>query len=151
MIKHQTSVGKMGELIACDWLRKKGYNCSDPDFTIYSGRNKSWDSDMYISSSDGKFKLACKTQDEESARRYGRSWIFQKGGHGYGHTDPVIQKGESLSVFVSLDLKQEKAEVMGPFRMCDMRPLFKARPPVPSWHHPQMVQLHWRACPTDAI
>ena len=69
--------------------------------------------------------VACKTQDEESARKYGRSWIFQKGGHGYGHTDPVIQKGESLSVFVSLDLKNEHAEVKGPFRMCDMRPLFK--------------------------
>ena len=124
-IKHQTAVGKMGELIACDWLREKGYNCTDPDFTIYSGRKKSWESDMHILSSHGKFKVACKSQDEVSARKYGRSWIFQKGGQGYGHTDPVIQSGESLSVFVSLNLEEESAEVMGPFRMCDMRPLFK--------------------------
>lgn len=124
-IKHQTAVGKMGELIACDWLRDKGYTCTDPDFTIYSGRKKSWESDMFIVSSHGKFKVACKSQDEVSARRYGRSWIFQKGGHGYGHTDPVIQSGESLSVFVSLNLERETAEVMGPFRMCDMRPLFR--------------------------
>ena len=123
-IKHQTAVGKMGELIACDWLRMQGFNCTNPDFTIYSGRKKSWESDMHIIAHE-KFKVACKTQDEESARKYGRSWIFQKGGHGYGHTDPVIQKGESLSVFVSLDLKNEHAEVKGPFRMCDMRPLFK--------------------------
>ena len=80
---------------------------------------------MHILSSHGKFKVACKAQDEVSARKYGRSWIFQKGGHGYGHTDPVIQSGESLSVFVSLNLEEETAEVMGPFRMCDMRPLFK--------------------------
>lgn len=123
-IKHQTAVGKMGELIACDWLRMQGFNCTSPDFTIYSGRKKSWESDMHIIAHE-KFKVACKTQDEESARKYGKSWIFQKGGHGYGHTDPVIQKGESLSVFVSLDLKNEHAEVQGPFRMCDMRPLFK--------------------------
>ena len=124
-IKHQTAVGKMGELIACDWLREQGYTCTDPDFTIYSGRKKSWESDMFIVSSHGKFKVACKSQDEVSARRYGRSWIFQKGGQGYGHTDPVIQSGESLSVFVSLNLERQTAEVMGPFRMCDMRPLFR--------------------------
>ena len=140
-IKHQTAVGKMGELIACDWLREKGYNCTDPDFTIYSGRKKSWESDMHILSSHGKFKVACKAQDEVSARKYGRSWIFQKGGQGYGHTDPVIQSGESLSVFVSLNLEEESAEVMGPFRMCDMRPLFK-EPRLKSMKY-NKVALYW--------
>lgn len=140
-IKHQTAVGKMGELLACDWLRSQGYNCSDPDFTIYNARKKSWDSDMYILSSDGKFKVACKAQDEKSASKYGRSWIFQKGGHGYGHTDPVIQSGESLSVFVSLNLEEELAEVMGPFRMCDMRPLFR-EPRLESMKRSK-VALYW--------
>lgn len=140
-IKHQTAVGKMGELIACDWLREKGYNCSDPDFTIYSGRKKSWESDMHILSSHGKFKVACKAQDEVSARKYGRSWIFQKGGRGYGHTDPVIQSGESLSVFVSIDLGAQTAEVMGPFRMCHMRPLFK-EPRLKSMRYSK-VALYW--------
>ena len=140
-IKHQTAVGKMGELLATDWLREKGYNCSDPDFTIYTGRNKSWDSDMHILSSHGKFKVACKSQDEVSARRFGRSWIFQKGGNGFGHTDPVIQQGESLSVFVSLNLEKETAEVMGPFRMLDMRPLFK-EPRVKKLRYTK-VALYW--------
>jgi len=140
-IKHQTAVGKMGELIACDHLREMGYNCSDPDFTIYNGKKKSWDSDMHILSSHGKFKVACKAQDEVSAKRYGRSWIFQKGGHGYGHTDPIIQKGESLSVFVSLNLAEQTAEVMGPFRMCDMRPLFK-EPRLKSLRYSK-VALYW--------
>jgi len=140
-IKHQTAVGKMGELMAVDWLRVQGYNCSDPDFTIYTGRKKSWDSDMHIVSSDGKFKVACKAQDEVSAKRYGRSWIFQKGGNGYGHTDPVIQSGESLSIFVSLNLEAECAEVMGPFRMRDMRPLFK-EPRLKSMRYSK-VALYW--------
>ena len=152
-IKHQTAVGKMGELIACDWLREKGYNCTDPDFTIYSGRKKSWESDMHILSSHGKFKVACKAQDEVSARKYGRSWIFQKGGHGYGHTDPVIQSGESLSVFVSLNLEEETAEVMGPFRMCDMRPLFK-EPRVNRLRYSK-VALYWEdmqhICPYNGV
>ena len=152
-IKHQTAVGKMGELIACDWLREKGYNCTDPDFTIYSGRKKSWESDMHILSSHGKFKVACKSQDEVSARKYGRSWIFQKGGQGYGHTDPVIQSGESLSVFVSLNLEDESAEVMGPFRMCDMRPLFK-EPRLKSMKYSK-VALYWEdmqhICPYNGV
>lgn len=152
-IKHQTAVGKMGELIACDWLREKGYNCTDPDFTIYSGRKKSWESDMHILSSHGKFKVACKAQDEVSARKYGRSWIFQKGGHGYGHTDPVIQSGESLSIFVSLNLEEESAEVMGPFRMCDMRPLFK-EPRLKSMKYSK-VALYWEdmqhICPYNGV
>ena len=152
-IKHQTAVGKMGELIACDRLREMGYNCSDPDFTIYTGRKKSWDSDMHILSSHGKFKVACKAQDEVSAKRYGRSWIFQKGGHGYGHTDPIIQKGESLSVFVSLNLAEQTAEVMGPFRMCDMRPLFK-EPRVKKLRYSK-VALYWEdmqhICPYNGV
>ena len=140
-IKHQTAVGKMGELVAYDWLIQKGYNCSEPDFNIYSGRNKSWESDMYILSSHGKFKVACKAQDEVSAKRFGRSWIFQKGGNGFGHTDPVIQSGESLSVFVSLNLEKETGEVMGPFRMQDMRPLFK-EPRVKRLRYSK-VALYW--------
>lgn len=152
-IKHQTAVGKMGELIACDWLREKGYNCTDPDFTIYTGRKKSWESDMHILSTDGKFKVACKAQDEVSAQRYGRSWIFQKGGQGYGHTDPVIQSGESLSVFVSLNLEEKTAEVMGPFRMCDMRPLFK-EPRLKNLRYSK-VALYWEdmqhICPYNGV
>lgn len=152
-IKHQTAVGKMGELIARDHLCELGYNCSDPDFTIYTGKKKSWDSDMHLLSSHGKFKVACKTQDEVSAKKFGRSWIFQKGGHGYGHTDPIIQKGESLSVFVSLNLANQSAEVMGPFRMHDMRPLFK-EPRVKKLRYSK-VALYWEdmqhICPYNGV
>lgn len=139
-IIHQTAVGKMGELMACDYLRGLGYECSDPDFQVYKARQKSWDSDMYLTLTH-RHKVACKAQDEESARRFGQSWIFQKGGHGFGHTDPVIQKGESLSVFVSLNLKEKTAEVRGPFRMCDLRPLFK--PPRIERLRFSKVALYW--------
>ena len=140
-IKHQTAVGKMGELCACDHLRKLGFEVTDPDFTIYSGRKKSWESDMFLILPTGKFKVACKAQDEASAKRYGRSWIFQKGGMGYGHTDPVIQSGESLSVFVSVNLEAKMAEVRGPFRMCHLRPLFK--PPRLENLRFSKVALYW--------
>lgn len=139
-IIHQTAVGKMGELMACDYLRGLGYECTDPDFQVYKARQKSWDSDMYLTLTH-RHKVACKAQDEESARRFGQSWIFQKGGHGFGHTDPVIQKGESLSVFVSLNLKEKTAEVRGPFRMCDLRPLFK--PPRIERLRFSKVALYW--------
>ena len=37
----------------------------------------------------GEHKVAVKTQDSNSAARFGSSWVFQKGGNGYGHRDPL--------------------------------------------------------------
>ena len=121
-IKHQAAVGKMGELLACEYLRFFGHACTKPDFTIYSNANKSWDSDLYV----GKHKVAVKTQDDASAYRYGQSWVFQRGGHaGRGHTDPVIKDEESLCMFVMLDLTKKLCAVHGPYSMRDLIPLFK--------------------------
>ena len=145
-IKHQTAVGKMGELLAWNWLCGMGYDCSAPDFAIYRGSRKSWESDMFIEHGGVRHKVACKSQDMESARRYGRSWIFQKGSSGggaggAGHTDPVISRGDSLSVFVSVDLANRDCEVLGPFDMSDLRPLFK--PPKLDWLKRSKVALYW--------
>ena len=96
---------------------------------------------MFIEHGGVCHKVACKSQDMESARRYGRSWIFQKGGAGRGHTDPVISRGYSLSVFVSVDLKNRDCEVLGPFDMSDLRPLFK--PPKLDWLKHSKVALYW--------
>ncbi len=140
-IKHQTMVGKMGELLAWNYLNGMGYECTEPDFKVYKGSRKSWESDMFIEHGDCRYKVACKSQDAESARRYGRSWIFQKGGVGRGHTDPVIKSGDSLSVFVSIDLKDRTCEVLGPFNMHALRPLFK--PPRIQWLAFSKVALYW--------
>lgn len=120
-IKHQTATGKMGEFMSQAFLKGLGYDCSDPDCEIYSGKGKSWASDLFV----GEHKVAVKTQDASSASRFGSSWIFQKGGHGYGHTDPVISGGKSYAVFVTLNLVKKCASVKGPYHMSDLRPHFR--------------------------
>ena len=120
-IKHQAAVGKFGEILACEYLRFYGHDCSAPDFQIYSNANKSWESDLFV----GKHKIACKTQDAASARRYGQSFVFQKGGHGRGHTDPVMRDEESLCMFVMINLKNCTCDVRGPYAMRDLIPLFR--------------------------
>ena len=121
-IKHQAAVGKMGEILACDYLRFFGHDCSAPDFQIYSNADKSWESDLFVE----KHKIACKTQDDASAHRYGQSWVFQKGGHGRrGHSDPVLQDQKSLCMFVMINVKNCTCEVHGPYAMRDLLPLFK--------------------------
>lgn len=140
-IKHQTTVGKMGELLAWNYLNGLGYECTAPDFAIYKGSRKSWESDMFIEHGERRWKVACKSQDMASAKAYGRSWIFQKGGMGAGHSDPVIKKGDSLSVFVSVNLQERTCEVLGPFDMKDLRPLFK--PPRIKWLAFSKVALYW--------
>jgi hypothetical protein len=120
-IKHQCAVGKMGEILACEYLRFFGHECTEPDFEVYASFDKSWESDLFV----GKQKIACKTQDDASARKYGQSWVFQRGGNGHYHTDPVMKDEESLCMFVMLDVKNCLCEVHGPYAMSDLIPLFK--------------------------
>lgn len=120
-IKHQTAVGKMGEFVSQAFLCGLGYDCTSPDCEVYDGKGKSWASDLFI----GDHKVAVKTQDAVSASKFGQSWIFQKGGEGYGHTDPVIYKGKSFAVFVTLDLEKKCGTVNGPYFMSDLRPHFR--------------------------
>lgn len=125
-IKHQTAVGKMGEFASQAYLQSLGHECSAPDCKVYTnktGRKKSWDSDLIVN----EHKIAVKTQDSASAKRYGESWIFQKGGNGYrGHRDPIIDKGESFVLFVTLSIGDKTARVRGPFHMSNIRKYFKA-------------------------
>ncbi len=79
--------GKSGEIAAYKMMASKGLSCTKPDFEIYSGRKKSFDSDL----SSGKFKLHLKSQTQESADKYGQSYILQWGGRGHGHVDKLFK------------------------------------------------------------
>jgi hypothetical protein len=136
-IKHQTAVGKMGEYVTHEFLSTLGYECTEPDCEVYTGRKKSWASDLFVD----EHKIAVKTQDLDSAMRFGKSWIFQKGGYGFGHTDPVIDGGKSFAVFVTLDLNEKGAYVNGPYDMKVLRSYFKD-PKVPSLRFSKTA-LYW--------
>jgi hypothetical protein len=66
-------VGKAGECAV--YLHKKslGIKCSKPDFLIYHGKKKSYAADLRI----GEKLLHVKTQSQNSAEKYGISWILQ--------------------------------------------------------------------------
>lgn len=69
---YQHYIGKLGELAVYLYLRDK-VNITKPDFEIYHGKRKSWDSDL--KSED--INISIKTQDFRSANRFGISWTFQ--------------------------------------------------------------------------
>ena len=56
-IKHQATVGKFGEILVCDFLRFYGHRCTSPDFKIYSNKDKSWDSDLFVGKHRTSFYL----------------------------------------------------------------------------------------------
>ena len=122
-VKMQTADGKMGEWLVTKYLKSMGLECSEPDMEIYKASKKSFDADLYV----GEHHLHCKTQNAESAQRYGISWVFQAGSRygSRGHSDPIVGGGDGLAVFVKLDPKEYKGTICGPFKMEDLRPHFK--------------------------
>lgn len=87
---YQHYIGKMGELATFLYLRK-GYEINEPDFKIYHGKDKSWDSDLKV----GKVHISIKTQDISSAKRFGLSWTFQ---HINGGRSDASIKSETLVI-----------------------------------------------------
>lgn len=79
--------GKLGELAAQRMLRKYNIHTGSPDFNIYDKRGKSFDADLTWKG----VNFHCKSQTEESANKYGTSWILQYGGAGFGHTDKLFK------------------------------------------------------------
>ena len=68
-IVYDIIVGKLAELAVTKFLK-----CSKPDFTIYERRKKSYSPDLRL----GNLRIHVKGQSEESVKRYGHSWLFQR-------------------------------------------------------------------------
>jgi len=120
-IRIQVADGKMGELLAQRYLQSVGFHCTDPDFEIYTKAHKSFDADFYVNG----HPTHCKAQNADSAYRYGLSWMFQKSGQGYGHTDPAISTPTDKAVFVKVDHQKREGTVYGPFSMSNIIPKFR--------------------------
>lgn len=66
--------GALGEFAAYNYLKSKGIEVCEPDLEIYKVRDKSFSADLMAP--EGKFHV--KSQGQESASRYGASWLCQK-------------------------------------------------------------------------
>lgn len=73
-IKNDIIIGKLGEIAAYKYITSKGRVCTYPDFNVYQAYEKTYEADLF--SNDNKIHV--KTQDIDSANRFGTSWMFQK-------------------------------------------------------------------------
>lgn len=71
--KSQNSCGKIFEIAVCKWLQSRGQEVSQPDFSLYAVKDKSYAPDLIW---DGQ-PLHIKSQPIESAGKFGESYTFQ--------------------------------------------------------------------------
>jgi hypothetical protein len=108
--KQDQIVGKLGEVATYNVLKAKYPTLSPVDFTIYSKKEKSWDFDL---KADG-ICVHVKSQNFIQSKKYGESWIFQKGNGVNRNYDKEIfdrlTPNQYVS-FVSVDLENKKATI----------------------------------------
>lgn len=117
--KKDSVIGKIGEVASHRVLKDKFKDLTEPDFNIYSTKEKSWDFDLRATG----LNLHVKSQDVEQGKRYGDSWVFQK-------EDKHIFKEYSENdyvAFVSVDLNTKECFVraMLPVSLLHEQNLFK--------------------------
>lgn len=103
--------GKLLELGAYKLLSSIGINASFPDFKIYESKGKSWDADL----TSGEKQFHCKSQTEDSVKKYGLSWILQYGGAGKGHKDKLFHHHTDHDFLVAGYISGRTAIIAGIF------------------------------------
>lgn len=92
-------VSKLGEEAARSVFEARKCVVEGPDYTIYSGKQKSWACDLKING----LEVAVKTQRRSAAHRYGLSWTFQDSAR---RRDPILSTPEAwVCLVVFEDLK----------------------------------------------
>ena len=121
--------GKLGEIAAARLLRSNEFKNKGPDFQIYEGRKKSFDADL----SSGKFNFHCKAQNQESASKYGPSWILQWGGKGHGHVDKLFKHRDPTDYLIPMLVHEDHVEIFGIIRVDLMFHRDLIKPPAVKW------------------
>ena len=118
---HFTS--KIGEEAVKLMFTSVGILVEGPDYNIYEGKGKSWEADLFVA---GK-PVAVKTQNKESADRFGLSWMFQWGKY---RKDPILNNPNALVVFVYYDNEKQECEIYPPKRIKSLK-----------FREPQLIKL----------
>jgi len=109
-IRDDHFVSKLGEEAVRFVFEKRDCKIEGPDYTIYSGKQKSWAADMKINTLD----VAVKTQRRTAAQRYGLSWTFQDSPE---RRDPILDMPDAwVCLVVYEDLKPDYECVVYPLR-----------------------------------
>ncbi|MBS1781591.1 MAG: hypothetical protein JSS78_00845 [Bacteroidetes bacterium] len=88
-------ISKLGEEAVKIILEPMG-KVQGPDYSIYWGKEKSWDDDLYFNGNG----IAVKTQRQTMAHRFGLSWTFQCGKK---RRDKILDNPNAWVVFVLYD------------------------------------------------
>jgi hypothetical protein len=118
--KKDALIGKLGELAAFKALKNKINGLTEPDFNIYTTKEKSWDFDL--KSLD--YNIHVKSQDVEQGKKYGESWVFQL------QDKHVFQNysDKDYVVFVSVNLKTRECFVRSMLSLFTLHNLQLFRP-----------------------
>src|SRR5258706_2455998 len=109
-IRDDHFVSKLGEEAVRFVFEQRDCKIKGPDYTIYSGKRKSWDADLRINGLD----VAVKTQRRSAAKRYGLSWTFQDSPE---RRDPILNMPNAwVCLVVYEDLKPEYECLVYPLR-----------------------------------
>ena len=109
-IRDDHFVSKLGEEAVRFVFEQRDCKIEGPDYTIYSGKGKSWDADLRIND----LEVAVKTQRRSAAKRYGLSWTFQDSPE---RRDPILDMPEAwVCLVVFEDLKDGFECVVYPLR-----------------------------------
>ena len=109
-IRDDHFVSKLGEEAVRFVFEQRDCSVEGPDYTIYSGKQKSWDADLKIND----LEVAVKTQRRSAAKRYGLSWTFQDSPE---RRDPILDTPEVwVCLVVYEDLKDGYECVVYPLR-----------------------------------
>jgi hypothetical protein len=101
-------ISKIGEEAVCKIFKNFTDSVTEPDYTIYMGNYKSWDSDLKVQNTT----IAVKTQANSNAEKYGLSWTFQSSPN---RTDPILNSKDAWVCFVECyDDNEYKCKVFPP-------------------------------------
>lgn len=102
-IKEDIITGKLGEVAAYEYLKKRGLKCCKPDFNIYEKQRKSFDADL--TTECGK-KVHVKSQSHDSMVRYGASWLMQK-------SDKLTYNPTENDLILMIVIRGMEADILG--------------------------------------
>ena len=113
-IENDHFVSKVGEEAVRIVFEQCSRQVRGPDYQIYDGKQKSWDSDLYI---DG-FALAVKTQATSLAKKFGLSWTFQSGTY---RKDPILYNPNAWVCFVEFNETTRQCRVYPPYQIKELK------------------------------
>jgi hypothetical protein len=112
-IENDHFVSKIGEEAVRIVFEQCSRKVQGPDYQIYAGKQKSWDSDLYV---DG-LGLAVKTQATSLAKKFGLSWTFQAGSY---RKDPILNNLEAWVCFVEFNEITRQCRVYPPYQIKEL-------------------------------